>query len=107
MLYMHCANCGKVMSVPVWRYRIYGLLIACLGVLGWRTYFFAGTGYAFIISCTIVGIGALVFLFARQLACRSIYYSCCQNCGQLKWRFGLPNRFDPRHSQLPGRYSDD
>lgn len=98
MLYMHCANCGKVMTVPVMRYRIYGLIIMALGVIGWRTYFFAGTGYAFLISCSIVLAGGLVFFFANNLACRSIYRSCCPHCGQLNWRFGVPLPRNMPHS---------
>lgn len=90
MLYMHCASCGKVLKVPVMRYRIYGLIIMALGVIGWRTYFFAGTGYAFLISCSIVIAGALICFFAHNLACRAIYRSCCPHCGQLNWRFGIP-----------------
>lgn len=90
MLYMHCANCGKVMVVPVTRYRIYGAIIVGLGVLAWRTYFFAGTGCAFELCCGVGLVGVLIFCFANTLACRSISHSCCPHCGQLNWRFGVP-----------------
>lgn len=100
MLYMHCANCGKVMVVPVTRYRIYGAICVGLGVLAWRTYFFAGTGCAFELCCGLGIIGVLIFCFANTLACRSISHSCCPHCGQLNWRFGVPL---PSNRNLPGR----
>lgn len=81
MSFMYCHNCGAKVPVKKRRIQIIGIGIAVFGVFGWFSFLFAGSGHAFLISCTIFLGGLFLAWQAEDFGKTWMKGKECPECG--------------------------
>ncbi|UNM97203.1 hypothetical protein MMG00_04960 [Ignatzschineria rhizosphaerae] len=67
--------------------KMIGIALIAFGFWAWISYLFAGSGAAFIICVSIMGLGTIFLCFTDQIHRYNSTKENCPKCGKKEWDF--------------------